>query len=126
MTANIASTAAETRITDGRLVQASGGSAQFALVMPRTGKDNIAIDATLDRFGGPISLPFKTGVGNEITIDAPISGQIKIAGLPENMNGAADVRFGSGNIAGEPLQNGSARATFSRLDSQSGKGRCEL
>jgi translocation and assembly module TamB len=112
LTANIASTGAETRINDGRLVQAGGGSAQFALVIPRFGKDNISIDAKLDRFGGPISLPFKYE-GKEITIDAPISGQIQVAGLTKNMNGVADVRFGSGNIAGEPLQSGSARATFS-------------
>lgn len=112
LSANIASTGTETRVTDGRLVQASGGSAQFALIIPRTGKDNISIDAKLDRFGGPITLPFKTGVGNDITIDAPISGQIQIAGLTNNMNGVADVRLGSGNIAGEPLQSGSARATF--------------
>ena len=113
LTANIASTGAETRITDGRLVQASGGSAQFALVMPRIGKDNISINAKLDRFGGPISLPFKLPDGKDVTIDAPISGQIQVAGLTKNMNGVADVQFGSGNIAGEPLQSGSARATFS-------------
>jgi translocation and assembly module TamB len=112
LTANIASTGAETRVTDGRLVQASGGSAQFALVIPRIGKDNISIDAKLDRFGGPITLPFKTGLGDEVTIDAPISGQIQVAGLTKNMNGVADVRLGAGNIAGEPLQSGSARATF--------------
>jgi hypothetical protein len=82
------------------------------LVIPRTGKDNISIDAKLDRFGGPITLPFKTGVGKDITIDAPISGRIQIAGLTNNMSGVADVSLGSGNIAGEPLQNGSARATF--------------
>ena len=112
LSANIASTAVETRITDGRLVQASGGSAQFALVMPRVGKDNISIDATLDRFNAAIPLQL-TPHGPPTTIDAPVSGQIKIAGLPKNMNGLADVRFGSGNIAGERLQNGSARATFS-------------
>jgi len=112
LTANIASTAAETRVTDGRLVQANGGNAQFALVIPRVGQDNISIDATLNRFGGPISLPFKTPSGSEITIDAPISGRIQVAGLTKNMNGMAEVSFGSGTIAEEPLQSGSARATF--------------
>ena len=112
LTANIASTGTETRVTDGRLVQPGGGNAQFSLVIPRTGKDNISLDAKLDRFGGPITLPFKTGVGNDITIDAPISGQIQVAGLTKNMNGVADVRFGSGSLAGESLQGGSARATF--------------
>ena len=112
LSANIASTGAVMRITDGRLVQASGGNAQFSLVIPRTGKDNISIDAKLDRFGGPITLPFKIEGQKEITIDAPISGQIQIAGLTNNMSGVADVRLGTGNIAGEPLQNGSARATF--------------
>lgn len=112
LSANIASTGTETRVTDGRLVQASGGSAQFALVIPRIGQDNISIDAKLDRFGGPITLPFKTGVGSDITIDAPISGQIQVAGLTKNMSGVADVTLGAGNIAGEPLQSGNVRATF--------------
>ena len=112
LTANIASTAAETRVTDAKLIQAGGGSAQFSLALPRVGSDNISIDAQLDRFGGPISLPFKSPTGGDFTIDAPISGQVHIAGWPRNMNGLADVRFGSGSILDEPLQNGSARATF--------------
>jgi autotransporter translocation and assembly factor TamB len=113
LSANIASTGAEMRINDGRLVQASGGNAQFSLVIPRTGKDNISIDAKLDRFGGPITAAVQDRVSaKEITIDAPISGQIQVAGLTNNMSGVADVRLGAGNIAGEPLQNGSARATF--------------
>jgi translocation and assembly module TamB len=112
LSANIASTATETRLSDGRLVQAGGGRAQFSVVMPRAGQDNISLEASLDRFGGPISLPFKTGVGNEFIIDAPISGQIKVAGLPKKMSGNADVRFGAGNIGGEPVQSGVARATF--------------
>lgn len=112
LSANLASNGVETRVSDGRLVQTGGGSAQFSLVIPRTGTDNISIDAKLDRFGGPIALPFKTGLANELTIDAPISGEVHVAGLTKNMNGTADVRFGAGTIAGEPVQSGSLRATF--------------
>ena len=49
LTANLSSTAAETRVNDGRLTQANGGGAQFALVVPRAGENNISIDARLDR-----------------------------------------------------------------------------
>src|SRR5258707_1680877 len=49
LTANLSSNATETRVSDGRLAQANGGGAQFSLVVPRAGKDNISIDATLDR-----------------------------------------------------------------------------
>src|SRR3989440_2209611 len=49
LTANVSSTATETRVENGRLLQANGGSAQFALVIPRVGENNTTIDATLNR-----------------------------------------------------------------------------
>ena len=44
--------------------------------------------------------------------EAQASGTVKITGIPKNMSGIADLRFGQGRLAGEPLQSLSARATF--------------
>jgi len=116
--ANINSTATETRITEGRLAQPNGGGAQFALVMPRAGEDNISIEATLTRMKGEVVLALAESVNKGLipqgtTIDSDISGQIRIAGIPNKMSGVADVQFAPGKINGEALQSMSAHATFS-------------
>jgi translocation and assembly module TamB len=118
LAANISSTAAETRVSEGRLVQATGGGAQFSLVIPRVGENNISIDATLDRMNGQVVLALAESVNKGLipqgtTIESDISGQIKIAGIPNKMSGVADVRFAAGKINGETLQNVIAHATFS-------------
>jgi translocation and assembly module TamB len=116
LAANIASTASETRVSEGRLVQATGGGAQFTLVIPRVGENNISIDATLDRMNGDVVLALarinKSLIPDNTTIQSDISGQIKISGIPNNMSGVADVRFSPGKINGEVLQNLTAHATF--------------
>jgi translocation and assembly module TamB len=116
LAANISSTAAETRVTEGRLVQANGGGAQFALVVPRTGDNNVSIDVTLDRMNAgnliaaiPINKETRERIGDT---QADASGNLKISGMPNAMSGVADLRFGPGRLAGEPLQNLTARAAF--------------
>ena len=42
-------TAAELRIDNGRLTEKDGGGMQFTLDAPRTGENNITLNATLDR-----------------------------------------------------------------------------
>jgi translocation and assembly module TamB len=116
LTANISSTATETRLSEGRLAQANGGGAQFALVMPRTGKDNISIDATLDRMnaGNLIAALPKKDLREQLgDTEADVSGNLKISGAPNQMSGVADLRFGPGRLGGEPLQGLIAHATFS-------------
>ncbi len=116
LTANISSTDIETRVSEGRLAQANGGGAQFTLVVPRVGKDNISIDATLDRMnaGNVIAvLPFKSWREQLSDTEADVSGNLKIGGVPNQMNGVADLRFGPGRLGGEPLKDLTAHATFS-------------
>lgn len=116
LTANIASTAVEMRVTDGRLAQATGGGAQFALVVPRTGKDNASIDATLDRMnlGNLIAaLPFTDQTRQRLgDTQSEVSGSVRITGMPAAMSGVADLRSSPGRLAGEPLQGLTAHATF--------------
>ncbi|MFN2577478.1 MAG: translocation/assembly module TamB domain-containing protein [Pyrinomonadaceae bacterium] len=115
LTANISSTAAETRVTEGRLAQASGGGAQFALVVPRLGQNNASIDATLDRMSAEnliAALPQKNWRDQLADTHANVSGTLKITGMPNTMSGVADLKFGPGRIGGEPLQSLTAHATF--------------
>ena len=115
LAANITSTATETRVDNGRLVQANGGGAQFSLKIPRTGESNTEIAATLDRMNaGSLIATFPTRQTREqfADTDAEVSGSIHVTGIPKNMSGVADLQFGKGKLAGEPLQNLTAHATF--------------
>ena len=115
LTANISSTAAETRVSEGRLAQANGGGAQFSAVLPRTGENNASIDATLDRMSAEnliAALPMKDWRNQLSDTHADVSGTLKITGLPKAMAGIADLRFGAGRLGGEPLQSLTAHATF--------------
>ena len=116
LTANLSSTAAETRVDQGRLTQTTGGGAQFALVIPRTGENNTSIDATLDRMNAAnliTALPKKEWRDQLGDTQADVSGTLKVTGIPKSMSGVADLRFGQGRLGGEPLQNLTAHATFS-------------
>lgn len=115
LTANLSSSASETRIDQGRLTQANGGGAQFALVVPRTGENNTSIEATLDRINAAnvlAALPRKEWRDALGDTDADVSGTLKITGIPKSMSGVADLRFGPGRLGGEPLQGLTAHATF--------------
>ncbi|HEX3084853.1 MAG TPA: translocation/assembly module TamB domain-containing protein, partial [Pyrinomonadaceae bacterium] len=116
LTANISSTAAEMRVTEGRLAQAAGGGAQFSVVVPRNGQNNASIEATLDRMnlGNLIAaLPFTEQTRQQMgDTQSEVSGTVRINGMPNAMSGVADIRSSQGRLAGEPLQGLTAHATF--------------
>ncbi|HVG29395.1 MAG TPA: translocation/assembly module TamB domain-containing protein [Pyrinomonadaceae bacterium] len=121
LAATLESDAAATRVTEGRLAARGGGAAQFTANIPRSGKDNVSLEATLDRFdiGGIIAalpLPSLGGAqgaaGAELAAVGPTSGRVKIDGLPGAMSGSADLRAGPGQIRGEPFEEIVAKATF--------------
>lgn len=119
LSASVAMNDAEIRIPDGSLAERDGGGVRFSMVKPRTGENNISIDATLDRLSARSLLALSPLSGNQqITSDtqSDISGQVKVTGIPDAMNGSADLRFGPGKFAGESLQAASARATFNGPD----------
>jgi translocation and assembly module TamB len=118
VSASIAMNSAEMRITDGRLTERDGGGVQFALTAPRTGENNTSLEATLDRVNAATLLAAlkTTGQGPPGTLadtQSDVSGQVKVTGIPGAMSGTADLRFGPGRLAGEPLESLVARATFS-------------
>ena len=112
LAASIAMNDQEIRIPDGRLSERDGGGVQFSLIKPRTGENNMSIEATLDRFSARNLLALSP-LSKELTSDteSDISGQIK-AGIPDAMIGSAELRFGPGRLGGEALESMVARATF--------------
>ena len=107
----------ELRITNGRLTEPDGGGVQFTLNAPKGPGNNTSLEATLDRANAgsllaamPLSKDMRARLGDT---QADVSGTVKVSGLPEAMTGNADLRFGPGRIGGEPLEDLTARATFS-------------
>ncbi|MEP6741868.1 MAG: translocation/assembly module TamB domain-containing protein [bacterium] len=117
LSAALRMTAAELRIENGRLTERDGGGMQFTLDAPRGGENNITFEATLDRVNAGAliaALPLSKSTRAQFAdTQADASGQIKITGIPNAMSGSADLRFGPGRLAGEPLEALVARATFS-------------
>lgn len=115
LTASVVSTAAETRIADGRLTERDGGGVQFSLIAPRAGENNMTIEATLDRANAATMLailPANVRPKDIGETQADVSGQIKVSGIPNAMNGSAELRVGPGKLAGQSLRGLVARATF--------------
>lgn len=116
LSANLKMTAAEMQIADGRLTEKDGGGMQFTLNAPRTGQDNTTLTATLDRMNAGnllAALPLNKATRSQFAdTQADASGEIRITGIPNAMSGSAELRFGPGRLAGEPLESMLARATF--------------
>ncbi|MDQ3907229.1 MAG: translocation/assembly module TamB domain-containing protein, partial [Acidobacteriota bacterium] len=123
LAATLNSDATTMRITDGRLTDRTGGSAQFTADIPRVGKDNVSLEATLDRLdiGTILAVIPQLGSADETTAQVstelaavgPTSGKISVTGIPGAMSGTADLRAGPGQLRGEPFDVITARATFS-------------
>ncbi|MEA2203273.1 MAG: translocation and assembly module TamB [Blastocatellia bacterium] len=117
LAANMVSTPTELRITDGRLIERDGGGVQFTLDAPRGPGNNTTLVATLDKANAGsllAALPLKKDTRAQLgNTQSDVSGSIKISGLPNDMSGNAELRFGPGRLGGEPLESMIARATFS-------------
>ena len=103
LSASLKMTSAELRIDNGQLTEKDGGGMQFALLAPRSGKDNITLEATLDRVNAGNILAALPSSGHTIPksglfadTQSDVSGQIKITGIPNAMVGSAELRFGPG------------------------------
>jgi translocation and assembly module TamB len=115
LSASVAMNDTEIRIPDGSLAERDGGGVQFSLIKPRVGQNNMSVEATLDRFSARNLLALSPLSSNEqLTSDtqSDLSGRLSVTGIPDAMSGSADLRFGPGRLAGEPLESMTAKATF--------------
>lgn len=117
LSASLIANQTELRVVDGKLTERDGGGVQFSLTAPRTGENNISVDATLDRANAALlmaTLPLgKDTTGRLGDTQADVSGHISVTGLPGAMTGSADLRLAPGQLAGESFESIVARATFS-------------
>jgi translocation and assembly module TamB len=115
LVATITMNETEVRVPAGQLTERDGGGVRFSLIAPRTEENKTSVTATLDRFNVRSLLALSPFSKNEqLTADTQgdVSGEIKISGIPNAMNGSANLTLGPGRLAGESLEGGTARATF--------------
>lgn len=117
LSADINSTAAQTRVENGRLTEPDGGGATFAATIPRSGQ-NISFDATLDNANAGNLFAALAGSFKGISAESlaglgPASGKVSVTGFPDAMDGTADLRVAGGRIGTQPYDEITARATFS-------------
>lgn len=104
-------------LRDGVLQEpAGGGSANFTVSIPQTGKNNITVQATLNRINTgnlAAALPLEDYLPPSARdIQAETSGTVNLSGLPNEMSGTAELRSGAGTIAGQPFDGFETRLTF--------------
>lgn len=117
LSADIDSTATETRVNNGRLAEPDGGGVNFTAVIPRSG-ENISFDATLDNANAGNLVAALAGSIRGISADSlaglgPASGKLSVTGFPDAMAGTADLRVAGGRIGTQAYDEIVARATFS-------------
>ncbi|HSB28757.1 MAG TPA: translocation/assembly module TamB domain-containing protein [Pyrinomonadaceae bacterium] len=118
LSATVAMDSAKLSVRDGRLTERDGGGIQFSLDAPRVGENNASLSATLDRVNAAALLAISPFSKNDQlnNTQSEVSGTVQISGIPKAMSGRADLRFGPGKLAGEPLDSMVASATFNGSD----------
>lgn len=101
-------------LRDARFQERGGGSVAFSLDVPRTGANNISLDASVDKVNTgtllsflPVSLPATVR-----DLKAKASGNLKLSGLPKEMQGEANITSGAGTLNGEPFDGFDSRVLF--------------
>ncbi|HQZ95478.1 MAG TPA: translocation/assembly module TamB domain-containing protein [Pyrinomonadaceae bacterium] len=101
-------------LKNGKLVDGSGGNAEFAVNMPRTGSNNVAIKATLTNVNAgnllaalPITLPEQIR-----DLNGQTSGTVDITGLPNESRGEVNLLAKKGIIAGQVFDGLNVKAVF--------------
>jgi translocation and assembly module TamB len=91
-------------ITDGKLQEDGGGNMVFSAVIPAGGRNNTSVAARLDRFNiGTLltAVPIKSLPASLQDLRAPTSGELDLAGLPDDMRGKASLRAEAGTLNGQ-------------------------
>lgn len=114
-------------LKNGKLSQADGGTAEFAVTIPNGGTNNVTVNATLTNINAgnllaalPITLPERIADFNGKT-----TGTVAISGLPDNAQGEVNLATATGTIAGQAFDNLKVKAVFTGtlVDLQQGEMR---
>jgi translocation and assembly module TamB len=114
VTADYALSPAEFTVTNGLLSEPSGGTASFSVKVPRTGDNNISVDAQLKGINAgnllaalPVDLPERIS-----DLRGAATGSVKLEGLPDKAEGSIDVFAANGKIAGQDFDSLKVKAVF--------------
>jgi len=102
-------------LREGKLQERGGGDLAFNVSLPDEGTNNISIKATLNNIntGNLIAaLPVDFLPEELRNLQAQTSGTINISGIPNNLQGEANISSGAGTINGEKFDGFDAKATF--------------
>ncbi len=103
-------------LRDGKLQEANGGgNLAFNVNIPNAGVNNISVQATLNNINtGNLlaALPIDFLPEQIKDFQAQTSGTLNVSGIPDALQGEANVRSGAGTINGEPFDGFNAKATF--------------
>ena len=93
---------------DGVLAERDGGKLNFNINLPRIGRDNISVRATLDRvdLGSLLTALAVDSIPNSLRdLNAETSGDLDLRGLPNDMRGVANVVAKNGSVKGQSFDN---------------------
>ncbi len=115
-------------LREGILQERDGGNLAFDVNVPNFGANNISVNAKLNNVNtGNLlaALPVDILPDGLKDFQAQTSGTLNLSGLPNEMQGEANISSGKGTINGEPFDGFDAKATFSgnlvNLESFTGK-----
>lgn len=113
---NIFASTDELRFREGKLTEVGGGNLTFELTVPNFGENNVSVLAKLNNVNtGNLfaALPVDAYLPEQfLDFQARTSGTLDLSGLPNKMEGNANISSGKGTINGEPFDGFDARATF--------------
>lgn len=93
-----------TRITDGILLEPSGGRMTFDVTIPSYGANNTSVQARLENFNiGTLltAVPIRSLPDSLRDLQASTSGELDLIGLPNDMRGSAVLNAGAGSLNGQ-------------------------
>lgn len=102
-------------LRDGKLQERDGGNLAFNVNAPRIGTNNISVEAKLNNLntGNLIAaLPVDILPEQIKNFQAQTSGTINVSGIPNNLQGEANISSGKGTINGQPFDGFEAKANF--------------
>ena len=117
---------------NGLLREIGGGSLAFSVIIPSIGSNNISVQATLDKVnsGSILSVLSNASLPDALrNLEAKTSGTLNLNGLPDNMQGEANLIAKNGSVRGHSFDNLESKITFTgtlidvkKFDAQFGKG----
>jgi len=116
LTTNISVASEAIELRDGKLQEPNGGgNLAFNVSVPSVGANNISVQATLNNLNtGNLlaALPVDIVPSQLQDFQAQASGTINVSGIPNNLQGEANISSGAGTINGEQFDGFDAKATF--------------